>query len=46
MYRKPKLRVVELRAEESLDQSCKLSGGGPGFNGGECGIDMCFTAGS
>ncbi|MEO0460211.1 MAG: hypothetical protein AAF219_05160 [Myxococcota bacterium] len=46
-YQKPRIRIVELRAEETLDQSCKFVSGGPGFSGGPCSVLAgCFAPGS
>ena len=48
MYAKPKLRIIELAAEEVLAVGCKMIGGAPAAGGNpNCGIsNNCVTDGS
>jgi hypothetical protein len=46
-YEKPRLRPIELVAEEMLAVSCKKIRGGPGgIAGARCGITPCKGTGS
>ena len=45
-YQRPRLRVIELRAEETLSQGCKFVSGGTGSTGGPCSQLVCFAPGS
>ncbi|MEM6734106.1 MAG: hypothetical protein AAF658_21265 [Myxococcota bacterium] len=45
-YNKPKLRIIELRAEETLSAGCRDSSGGTGSTGGPCTQLVCFAPGS
>lgn len=44
-YEKPKLRTIELVAEEVLGIGCKMAGGGPNYGlSTNCGLSMtCAT---
>jgi len=48
VYAKPKLRIIELAAEEVLAVGCKMIGGAPAAGGNpNCGIsNNCVTDGS
>jgi hypothetical protein len=45
-YEKPKLRVIELLAEEVLGIGCKTSWSGPGLAGRGCSLGGCSRPGS
>lgn len=51
-YEKPLLRVFDLKAEEVLSKGCKLSTGGPSWQGPGpvpfpgCSLSGCFGPGS
>jgi len=46
-YEKPRLRIIELAAEEVLAIGCKTTGASSGVGGGPtCMIRMCAGAGS
>jgi hypothetical protein len=45
-YKKPQLRVIELKAEEVLSDACKLAFGGSAVGGGTCVSVPCSAAGS
>ena len=45
-YEKPRLRVIELKADEVLAAGCKLSGGGGGPLPPTCTGTSCVDAGS
>lgn len=45
-YQRPKLRVIELRAEETMSAGCKFVSGGTGSTGGPCSQLVCFAPGS
>ena len=45
-YEKPKLRVIELAAEEVLAVGCKTNAGGPNPAPPQCAPGGCFQVGS
>ena len=45
-YEKPRLRTIDLAAEEVLAVGCKLDGGPGGPIGASCTASACFDAGS
>lgn len=45
-YEKPRMRVIELVAEEVLSVGCKLSSGPGGPIGATCTSSACFADGS
>jgi hypothetical protein len=46
-YEKPRLRIIELTAEEVLAVGCKNAPGSPGVSGSLCGsINCALTVGS
>lgn len=45
-YEKPKLRVIDLAAEEVLAIGCKVSDGGMAFGASPCPANSCNQAGS
>ncbi len=45
-YEKPRLRAIDLAAEEVLAVGCKLDGGPGGPIGASCTASSCFAAGS
>jgi len=45
-YEKPKLRVIELKAEEVMAGGCKITGGGSAVGGATCTANSCAGAGS
>ena len=45
-YEKPKLRVIELLAEEVLGIGCKTFWGSPGLAGRGCSLGGCSRPGS
>ncbi|OPX33798.1 MAG: hypothetical protein B1H12_11250 [Desulfobacteraceae bacterium 4484_190.2] len=46
VYEKPRLRKIELAAEEVLGVGCKLAGGGFNVGATPCPINSCVSAGS
>jgi hypothetical protein len=42
-YEKPKVKVIELSAEEVLGVACKASFGGPGVAGNGCLSGVCSS---
>ena len=47
VYEKPKLRVIELAAEEVMAAGCKIAAGtSTGVNGLPCASNQCVTTGS
>jgi hypothetical protein len=45
-YERPKLRIIDLAAEEVLAVGCKVSDGGIAFGGSPCPANNCNQAGS
>ena len=45
-YEKPRLRVIELAAEEVLAVGCKTNAGGPNPAPPQCAAGGCFQVGS
>ncbi len=45
-YEKPRLRTIQLAAEEVLAISCKTASGKPGKAGGRCGFQPCSNPGA
>ncbi len=45
-YEKPRLRAIDLAAEEVLAVGCKLDGGPGGPIGASCTASSCFAPGS
>ena len=46
IYEKPKLRIIEMKAEEVLNAGCKLDSGGLGI-GGTCSPSLsCYDYGT
>jgi hypothetical protein len=41
-YEKPRLRIIELAAEEVLASGCKLTSGGSAFNAIPCSASNCL----
>ena len=46
VYEKPRLRTIELAAEEVLGVGCKLASGGFASGAAPCPINTCALAGS
>ena len=46
VYEKPRLRTIELAAEEVLGVGCKLAGGGFDFGAAPCAANNCSQLGS
>lgn len=45
-YAKPRLRVINIEADQVLGVGCKLEGGGAAFGASPCPANFCAEAGS